>query len=198
MSFTANLQSEIERLESMSKMGVSYANTQGMYGWRNPIRRDTGPLLAETVEKYGCRRILEIGTAHGLSALHLMSGWSETEGRELHTIEWEREVGSRAQELFHALELPATVHVGEAQEVIQQVCTGVYDLIFLDAQKSHYGAQWRKLLKLDRVGPGTVLLADNVIDRKDECKELFDALSEQGLAYEIIPTECGLLKAVLP
>ena len=185
-------------MESMSKKGESYADVEGMYGWRNPIRRDTGPLLAQAVAEQSSMRILEIGTAHGLSALHMMSGWPDIEGRELHTIEWDKEVGNQAQELFNSLELPAEVYLGDAHEVIQQLSPGVFDLVFLDAQKSHYGAQWRMLVRRGMVGPGTILLADNVIDRKDECKELFDALSEQGLAYEIIPTECGLLKAVLP
>lgn len=193
-----NLKSEIVRLESMSKKGQSYADAAGMHGWRNPIRRDTGPLLAQVVAEQNSGRILEIGTAHGLSALHLMSGWPTAEGRELHTIEWDAAVGSQAQELFRSLELPAKVYLGEAQEVIQRDCSGVFDLVFLDAQKSHYGAQWRVLLKRGMVGPGTVLLADNVIDRKSECTDLFHALAEHGTDYEIIPTECGLLKAVLP
>ena len=192
------LDQEIVRLESMSKKGESYATDSGRYGWRNPIRQDTGPLLSDFVSSHDPIRILEVGTAHGLSALHLVSGWSSPEGRELDTIELDGDVGRQAQRLFDGLELPVRVHIGEAMDVIGHSLSGRYDLVFLDAQKSHYGAQWRALTRLGRVGQGTVLLADNVIDRKDECKDLFDALSEQGLPYEIIPTECGLLKAVLP
>lgn len=193
----SDIQHEIDRLEAMSKQGESYANAEGRHGWRNPIRSDTGPLLSGLVSKHGARRILEVGTAHGLSALHLCRGWSTTEGCHMDTIEFHEEVAAASQERFNRLALPIRVHAGEAMAVIQGELTGVYDLVFLDAQKSHYGNQWRALCALDLVGKGTLLLADNVIDRAEECASLFEALKEQGVPYHIEQTECGLLVATL-
>lgn len=191
------LEQEILRLEAMSKQGESYSDATGRYGWRNPVRKDTGPLLAAQVAAHDAYRILEVGTAHGLSALHLANGWSTMEGRELHTIEMDEEVGFQAQRLFDGLGLPVKVHVGEAMGVIENQLEGRFDMVFLDAQKSHYGMQWKALVSLGLVGKGTLLLADNVIDRKVECTSLFQALDDQGINYQIIPTECGLLSAVV-
>ena len=182
----------------MSKQGESYANAEGRHGWRNPIRSDTGPLLRKEVSDRNPMRMLEVGTAHGLSALYLVQGWANLEGRRLDTIEFDEEVAKAAQARFDALGLPVVVHIGEAQEVIAGMSEAAsFDLVFLDAQKSHYGPQWRLLTDRGLVGPGTVLLVDNVIDRKAECAGLFEVLDAQGLAYDILPTECGLLKAVV-
>jgi predicted O-methyltransferase YrrM len=189
---------EIQRLEAMSKSGASYTDSTGSYGWRNPIREDTGPLLSAQVAAHAPQRILEVGTAHGLSALHLISGWTDFEGKELHTIERDGPVGAHARACFDGLGLPVTVHIGEAMQVIAEGLSGTFDLVFLDAQKSHYGRQWRSLVERDLVGKGTVLLADNVIDRKEECTDFFAALDGQGTPYEVLPTECGLLVAVVP
>ena len=43
------LQNEIEYLESQSKIGESYSDGKDRYGWRNPIRKDTGTLLKSMV-----------------------------------------------------------------------------------------------------------------------------------------------------
>ena len=192
------IQSVIDRLEEMSKQGESYANAEGRHGWRNPIRSDTGPLLRKEVRDRNPIRMLEVGTAHGLSALYLLQGWGSFDGKRLDTIEFDGEVAQAAQARFDELDLPVVVHIGEAQEVIAGLPTeNLFDLVFLDAQKSHYGPQWRLLTGRGLVGPGTVLLVDNVIDRRAECANLFEVLDEQGVTYEILPTECGLLKAVV-
>lgn len=65
---------EIEMLESFSKQGESYTNDTGSFGWRNPIRQDTGPILVDITSKTSPKRVLEIGTAHGLSTLYLVCG----------------------------------------------------------------------------------------------------------------------------
>lgn len=189
---------EIFRLESMSKQGASYSDATGRYGWRNPIRQDTGPLLSSMVASYDPCCILEIGTAHGLSALHLAQGWGDLSSREMHTLELDEAVGKEAQERFDVLGLPITVHIGEAMDSLNSLKDKVFDLVFLDAQKSHYGRQWRFLMEVGMVSKGTVLLADNVIDRKLECTELFNTLTDQGISYRILPTECGLLSAIVP
>lgn len=193
------LQNEIVLLESMSKQGAPYSDAQGRYGWRNPIRADTGPLLAARVALQSPRRMLEVGTAHGLSALHLMSGvdWSQG-GVQLDTIEFQEEVAREAQQRFVNLELPVHVFCGEAMEVIRNRLSGPYDLVFLDAQKSHYGMQLRALMDLGLLSPRCLLLVDNVIDRKAECSDLMETLQIRGIQHRILPTECGLLEAWLP
>jgi predicted O-methyltransferase YrrM len=181
----------IAELESQSKLGESYTNSSGSYGWRNPIRRDTGRILQALVIASAPSRMLEIGTAHGLSALYLMQG-TDHKTVSLDTIEFDEAVACQTQKLMNTLDLPVHVHAGEAMSVFEKL-NGTYDLVFFDAQKSHYGSQLKKLIELGLVVPGTVVLADNVIDRADEVEDFLDWFRVNDIQYTIIPTECGLL-----
>ncbi len=185
------IREEIARLETYDKQGESYANAEGRHGWRNPIRADTGPLLESLVLAAGSKRLLEIGTAHGLSALYLVLGMGK--GAVLNTVEFHEETARDSAERMGRLGVPVTVIHGEAGEVIRERLTGQYDLVFLDAQKSHYHGQLTELMARGLVGPGTVVLADNVIDREAECREFLDWWVTRGAQHRIVPTECGLL-----
>ncbi len=112
------INTEIERLEGFSKKGESYANENGSFGWRNPIRQDTGRILQSLVIAANPKRILEIGTAHGLSALYLYSGLQEKNEVNFDTIEFDKTVAQDTQERFNQLNVCIKVHAGEAMEVI--------------------------------------------------------------------------------
>ena len=53
------------------------------------------------------------------------------------------------------------------------------------------------LMARNLIGAGTVILADNVVDRQVECQSFLDWFVDEGINHEIIPTECGLLVARL-
>jgi predicted O-methyltransferase YrrM len=190
---TPDIATELAYLESLSKQGESYADeTTGRYGWRNPIRSDTGALLRALVIASGARRVLEIGTAHGLSALHLICGWTRGTDVRLDTIEFDADVAEATQARMVRLDVPVRVCTGEALTVIDTL-TDRYDLVFFDAQKSHYLRQLRALLDRGLVGRGTVLVADNVIDRQAECADFLQWCIDEQVPHHIVPTECGLL-----
>lgn len=186
------IQQEIAHLESFSKRGESYSDGQGRHGWRNPIREDTGPLLTAIALATSPARVLEIGTAHGLSALYLVSGMPA--GGVLHTIEFDEAVAADTQRRMEACGAPVQVVCGEALQVIGTL-EGRYDLVFFDAQKDQYLPQLKALLAGGLVGPGTTLLADNVTDRRAECQPFLDWVAAGGLRHQVIPTACGLLVA---
>jgi predicted O-methyltransferase YrrM len=189
------IEEAIEELESFSKQGDSYTNDKGAFGWRNPIRKDTGRILQSVVSASAPRRMLEIGTAHGLSALYLIQGTDKV-SCQLDTIEFDEAVAHQSQRLMDRLNLPVKVIAGEAMAVIGEL-SGRYDLVFLDAQKSHYGKQIKKLWDMGLIGENTVILADNVLDRATEVVDFIGWFHERGLPYTIIPTECGLLVSKL-
>ncbi len=193
---TEKIRNEIEMLESFSKQGESYTNDNGSFGWRNPIRQDTGPLLVDLTSKASPKRVLEIGTAHGLSTLYLVCGLKKELNPVIDTIEFDSQVAESTKNRMSQLEVPVKVHHGEAMEVIDQL-SGSYDLVFFDAQKNHYFKQLKSLLSKGLIGKGSVILADNVIDRKTECQPFLDWFTENDIPHEIIPTECGLLFAKL-
>jgi len=190
---TPEIDHELAYLESLSKHGESYSDeTTGRYGWRNPIRSDTGALLRALVIASGARRVLEIGTAHGLSALHLVCGWNAGDDVRLDTIEFDVAVAEATQARMQRLQVPVKVCAGDALDVIATL-TERYDLVFFDAQKNQYLAQLQALLERGLVGRGTVLVADNVIDRQTECADFLQWCVDQAMPHHIVPTECGLL-----
>lgn len=190
------VQKEIELLETISKQGESYSDGKSRYGWRNPVRKDTGTLLKAFSISSAPRHTLEIGTAHGLSALYLVDGFDDSNRQTLDTIDFDESVAKTTQERMDRLRVPIQVHHGDALEVFPRLSKR-YDLVFFDAQKNQYLPQMQSLVELNLVGPGTVILADNVLDRKSECQPFLDWFTENRINNHIIATECGLLVARL-
>jgi predicted O-methyltransferase YrrM len=190
------LDAEIEFLETFNKQGESYASAEGRHGWRNPIRRDTGELLRCFVIAHNASRILEFGTGHGLSTLYLAAGLRDKSKQFIHSIEFDPEVADSSQERFNRCLVPVKVFKGDALEIIPQL-EGIYDLVFFDAQKDQYYSQLMALLKYERIAKGTLILADNVLDRKTECQSFLDWFVEKGVSHYCMHTECGLLVARL-
>lgn len=191
---TPTIQNTINTLEAFDKQGESYANAHGRFGWRNPIREDTGELLYGLVLAARPRRVLEVGTAHGLSGLYLASALPA--GSDLITLELDPEVAAASQARFDACEVPVQVIPGDALEQIPRL-TGPFDLVFLDAQKDQYLACVLALLEHGLLAPGAMILADNVVDRAAECAPLLEWCRSQGVEHTIIGTACGLLVARL-
>lgn len=188
------IEAEIDHLEGYEKKGDTYTNDKGSYGWRNPIRKDTGRILQSIVLSSQPNRILEIGTAHGLSALYLLSGFKKNSTATIDTIEFDLNVAADTQKRFQSMQLPVNVYAQEAMQAIQSM-TEPFDLVFFDAQKSHYYKQLLLLLEKKLIRNGTILLADNVIDRKEECLDFLQWFIDNKTDHCIINTECGLLIA---
>ncbi len=121
---------------------------------------------------------------------------NKTEEFIFDTIEFDPLVANDTQERFDKLNIPIKVLSGEAMEVISKLETN-YDLVFFDAQKSHYFKQLNLLIERGLIGKNTLLLADNVIDRQDECADFLNWFKSNKINHTIIPTECGLLVATL-
>lgn len=177
------LQEVIKQLEDMPKHGESY-DDRGRHGWRNPIRSDTGIILMALVRAKGAKRILEVGTAHGLSACYLGAN-----GAEIVTIEWDEAVAKRSQETLDEAGINAQVVAGDAMKVIPTL-TGKFDLVFLDANKDGYAEQTKLIQESGLLEDGALILADNVLDREEEMKDFHELMAGKS---EIVNTECGLL-----
>lgn len=106
------------------------------------------------------RRILEVGTFTGYSALCLAEGL-RPDGI-LHTLE-RREADARTAAAFFARSAYADrirLHLGEALDILPTLSTA-WDLVFLDADKTEYIQQYEAILPDLR--PGGLLIADNVL-----------------------------------
>lgn len=125
-----------------------------------------GRLLELLVRMIRPRRVLEIGTFTGYSALSMAAGLEE-EAR-IDTVEVDDELQELAQSYFDRSPHGAKIrlHIGSALEIAPRI--GVtFDLVFIDGDKREYPDYLRMLLgdTGDRplVGSGSVLLADNIL-----------------------------------
>ncbi len=125
-----------------------------------------GRLLTMLVQLVQPRRILEIGTFTGYSALSLAAGLP-AEGR-LDTIEVDDELEALAQSYFDRSPHGAKIrlHIGSALDLAPRLGE-CYDLVFIDGDKREYPAYWRMLMGDDGGRPlvhgGSLLVADNIL-----------------------------------
>lgn len=108
------------------------------------------------------RRVLEIGTFTGVSALSIAARLPE-DGTVV-TLEADPDVAAIARRNVEASPHGRKVRLveGDARETIATL-DGPFDLIFLDAWKSDYPAYYDAVLPL--LAPHGVLVADNVLRR---------------------------------
>jgi caffeoyl-CoA O-methyltransferase len=106
------------------------------------------------------RRILEIGTFMGYSALCLAAGLEE--GGKLHTIELRDEDADLAEGNFRRANRQDRIilHRGNALAIIPTL-DEAWDLVFIDADKAGYIDYYK--LVMPRLRQGGVVLADNVL-----------------------------------
>jgi predicted O-methyltransferase YrrM len=124
----------------------------------------SGHLQGEILRMISCmirpKRILEVGTYTGYSAICLAAGL-QNEGH-LHTIDINEELEDMAFRYFCAagLDKKITQHIGKAAEIIPTL-EEEFDLVFIDADKQNYHLYYD--LVFDKMPVGGFILADNVL-----------------------------------
>ena len=123
-----------------------------------------GKLLQMLVEVSGARRVLEIGTLGGYSAIHFARALPD--GGTLLSLELdEHHAGVARRNVERAgLSDKVEIRVGDARLSLQGLVEngeGPFDLIFIDADKEGYPEYLDWSLRLSR--PGTLILGDNAI-----------------------------------
>lgn len=119
-----------------------------------------GRLLAMISAMVSPRRILELGTYTGYSALCLAEGL-RPDGR-LHTVEIDDEMEEELTELFATA--PGsdriTLHIGDAETIVNEI-DEEWDLVYIDANKRRYVEYLDAVLP--RLRPGGFIIADNTL-----------------------------------
>lgn len=128
------------------------------------VSPNEGMLLRLLAEIAGARRILEIGTLGGYSAIHF--GRALPEDGELISLEIDERHAEIARENVERAGLGGKVEirVGDAREHLAALVgngEGPFDLVFIDADKEVYPEYLEWSLKLTR--PGSLILGDNAI-----------------------------------
>lgn len=105
------------------------------------------------------RRILEIGTFTGYSALCLAKGLADD--GSLHTIELRKDDAATAKGFFDrsAYKEKIILHTGDAREIVN-ILDDIFDLVFIDADKAGYIEYFN--LVFPKVRKNGFIFADNV------------------------------------
>ncbi len=150
------------------------------------------------------KRILEIGTYTGYSALCLAEGLQE-EGK-LHTIDINEELEDMVNSYIEKAGYSDRIqmHVGDATQIIPALNES-WDIVFIDADKENYSNYFD--LTIDHLRPGGYIIADNVlwsgkviqkVDPKDEETQALMAFNEKVLKDDrvenaLFPVRDGLM-----
>ncbi len=128
------------------------------------VSASEGKLLQMLVEISGARRVLEIGTLGGYSAIHFARALQD-DGTLLSLELDERHAEVARQNVDRAgLSDKVEIRVGDARDALAGLVEngeGPFDLIFIDADKEGYPEYLDWSLRLSR--PGTLILGDNAI-----------------------------------
>ena len=139
------------------------------------ILRDTEGLLLNLLKIKGTKKLLEIGAAVGYSACCFADGC----GCEVTTIEADEDVYKTAVSNVENLGFSDRVRVlhGDAREVLEKLAmessdAELYDVVFIDAAKSHYKAFWDLALPLCK--DDAVIICDNVLMKGMTASDEYD------------------------
>ena len=163
------------------------------------VSPNEGRLLQLFAELVGARRILEIGTLGGYSAIHFARALPEDGNLLSLEIEQRHAEVARSNVERAGLSESVEVRVGDARDLLAALAEdgeGPFDLVFIDADKEGYPEYLDWSLRLSR--PGSLILADNtirggsVLDPKDASARATRRFNERVAANP------GLSGIVLP
>jgi predicted O-methyltransferase YrrM len=141
------------------------------------IGPEKGKILAETVNKYRPKEILEIGTLIGYSAILMakkLSPDAHLTSIEIHSKEAKAARRNIAKADVHR---SIDIIVGDALEVLPTL-KGKLDMVFIDAEKTEY---LRYLCLVEkRLHRGAVIVADNAGIFADQMKDYLDYVRNSG------------------
>ncbi len=163
-----------------------------------------GLFLRALVRATGAKRVLELGTFTGYSALSMAEGLPDD--GEIITCDVDPETTAIARQ--HWDESPhgkkITLKLGPAIETIKTL-PGPIDLVFVDADKENYCTYWDACVPKLRVGGlmivDNVLWGGDVLDPQDDTTRAVAAFNEHVLADQrmervMLPVRDGILLAV--
>ena len=122
---------------------------------------ETGALLHVLAQACSARRILEVGTAIGVSALYLARALPEDGQIVSFEIDPDRHAAARVYLGRAGVLERADLRLQDAREGLPALADERFDMAFIDGVKAQYAEYFEALLPLLR--PGAVLAVDNVL-----------------------------------
>jgi len=148
--------------------------------WLPTVGSEKGRILVDLIRRNQPRRVLEVGTLIGYSAI--LMGRELGSHSELITIEIDEDEAEEARENIAKARIKARMEVlvGDALEVLPKL-NGQFDFVFLDAEKDEY-LNYLRLVE-DKIHKGTVIVADNAGASAWAMRDYLDYVRNSG-SYE--------------
>jgi predicted O-methyltransferase YrrM len=136
-----------------------------------------GKILAEVVRKLKPRKILEVGSLYGYSAILITK--NSPANAEITTVEKNPEHARVTEQNVERAELESQIKVikGDAMEILPKL-PGPFDLVFLDSEKTQY-LDCLKAVE-DKLHQGSVVVADNVGVFQDQMQNYLHYVRNTG------------------
>lgn len=144
----------------MNKKEISIIKKKALEDKVPIIMDDTLEVIAKILDEIKPKKILEIGTAVGYSAI-CFSEYLQENGK-IDTIERDTERVKEARENIKKAEVEEKINIyeGEAVEILPTL-NDEYDVVFIDAAKGKYPFFLNQALRM--IKPGGVIFADNIL-----------------------------------
>lgn len=165
------------------------------------VSPNQGKLLSMLVLLSGSRKVLEIGTLGGYSAIWMARALPD-DGRLITLDQDPKHVTvARANVVRAGLEHKIDIRLGHAFDSLAQLETehaGPFDLVFIDADKAPYVDYLRWALRLTR--PGSLIVADNVLRRGEVIEGTLTGDDVDGIRRfnAALAAEPRLVSTILP
>jgi predicted O-methyltransferase YrrM len=153
------------------------------------ITRKTGQLLSILVRATKAKRVLEIGTSNGYSALWLADAVRTLAGKII-TVEVSPAKAALAHANFERSGLSPWIRqeVLEGGEFLGEQVSSSFDLIFLDSDREQYVAWWPWIQNV--LAPRGLLIVDNAVSHAAEM-ESFIRLVDTTAGYSALTVPTG-------
>ena len=153
-----------------------------------------GKIIEDVIKQYKPKKVLEIGTLHGYSAILIaniiLSGKYDNENFNsersstepiLISVEKDQRLANIARKNIEKARLSEKIQVinGDALEVIPRL-KSKFNMIFLDATKSEYLKYLQLIEKYSLLNKRAVVVADNVLIYENEMKDYLDYVRNSG------------------
>ncbi len=160
------------------------------------VARTTGQFLFALVAPETDCEVLEIGGSRGYSTIWLAAGVRYLGGHVLSLESDPRKIEAWRRNVAEAgLEDWADLVEGNALETLPRI-EDVFDVVFLDAEKEDYEALFA--LARDKVEPGALFVADNVLSHPDPLARYSAARqADPRLESVTVPLDRGLELSVV-
>ena len=144
----------------MNKKEISIIKKKALEDKVPIIMDDTLEVIAKILDEIKPKKILEIGTAVGYSAI-CFSEYLQENGK-IDTIERDTERVKEVRENIKKAEVEEKINIyeGDAVEILPTL-NDEYDVVFIDAAKGKYPFFLNQALRM--IKPGGVIFADNIL-----------------------------------